>query len=160
LSGLSKISGLPQMKLAWISISGPSKEEAMARLEVIADTYLSLNAPMQHAAAELLAQRKTLQPMLLTRVQKNLAELDRQLAGQTACSRLEIEGGWCAVIRVPAVQSDEDLAIRMLRESRVLVHPGHFYDFPRDGYLVVSLIGREHEFRDGIGRVIAQVNSR
>jgi aspartate/methionine/tyrosine aminotransferase len=158
LSGLSKISGLPQMKLAWIAVSGEQSEEALARLEVIADTYLSLNAPMQHAAGTLLEQRRSLQPALLDRVHKNLVELDRQLAGQTACSRLAVEGGWCAVIRVPALQSDEELAIRLLREGGVLVHPGHFYDFPRDGYLVVSLISPLEVFRCGIEAVLREGN--
>jgi alanine-synthesizing transaminase len=154
LSGLSKISGLPQMKLAWVAASGERASEALDRLEVIADTYLSVNAPMQHAAAGLLAQRKTLQPMLLDRVRVNLAELDRQLAGQKACSRLAVDGGWCAVLRVPAVQSDEELAITLLRKGGVLVHPGHFYDFPRDGYLVVSLLTPMGDFCEGVARVI------
>ncbi|HEX4489460.1 MAG TPA: pyridoxal phosphate-dependent aminotransferase [Terriglobales bacterium] len=154
LSGLSKISGLPQMKLAWIAASGPNHQAARSRLEVIADTYLSVNAPMQHAAPSLLDQRKQLQPQLLKRVNTNLAELDRQLSQQKTCSRLDVEGGWCATIRVPAVQSDEDLAIRLLKEASVLVHPGHFYDFPRDGYLVVSLITPVEDFRDGIKHVL------
>jgi alanine-synthesizing transaminase len=154
LSGLSKISGLPQMKFAWIAASGPNQLEALSRLEVIADTYLSVNAPMQHAAPILLDQRKKLQPQLLNRVNTNLAELDRQLSQQKTCSRLEVEGGWCVIIRVPAVQSDEDLAIRLLKEASVLAHPGHFYDFPREGYLVVSLITRVEDFRDGIERVL------
>lgn len=160
LSGLSKISGLPQMKLAWVAVSGPREraEESLARLEVIADTYLSVNAPMQHAARSLLDQRRRLQPRLLDRVRQNLAELDKQLAGQKACSRLALEGGWCATVRVPAVQSDEDLAIELLRKGSVLAHPGHFYDFPRDGYLVVSLITAVEEFREGMQRLLALCN--
>jgi len=154
LSGLSKISGLPQMKLAWIAVSGPKKEAALARLEVIADTYLSVNAPMQHAAANLLEQRRTIQPQLTERVRNNLAELDRQLMEQKVCTRLAVEGGWCAILRVPAIQSDEDLAIELLQKASVLVHPGHFYDFPRDGYLVVSLITPVEAFRMGIGRLL------
>jgi alanine-synthesizing transaminase len=145
---------LPQMKLAWIAASGPNHEAALSRLEVIADTYLSVNAPMQHAAPSLLAQRRQLQPQLLKRVNTNLAELDRLLTQQKACSRLDVEGGWCATIRVPAVQSDEDLAIRLLKEASVLVHPGHFYDFPRDGYLVVSLITPVEDFREGAERAL------
>ncbi len=157
LSGLSKISGLPQMKLAWIGVSGEHAGEALDRLEVIADTYLSVNAPMQHAVAELLEQRKSLQPMLLDRVRANLSELDRQLAPQSACSRLAVEGGWCVVLRVPAVQTDDEFAITLLRKRGMLVHPGHFYDFPRDGYLVVSLITPVEEFREGIDRLVRQV---
>lgn len=157
LSGVSKISGLPQMKLAWIATSGPADvaSEAMARLEVIADTYLSMSAPVQLAADAMLQQRHRIQPALLKRAQANLQELDRQLAGQKACSRLQVEGGWYAVLRVPATQTDEELAIRLLRECSVLVHPGHFYDFPSDGYLVVSLIAPEDEFREGTRRMLA-----
>jgi alanine-synthesizing transaminase len=157
LSGLSKISGLPQMKLAWTVTSGPREktQAALARLEVIADTYLSMNAPVQLAAAALLAQRKSIQPLLLDRLRGNLAELDRQLARQKTCERLDVEGGWYAVLRVPATQSDEDLAIEILRKVSVLVHPGHFYDFPSDGYVVVSLITPTKHFREGIGRVLS-----
>jgi alanine-synthesizing transaminase len=156
LSGVSKISALPQMKLAWIAVSGPQVEVAgaMRRLEVIADTYLSLNAPVQLAAPVLLDQRKTIQPQLMRRVGTNLTELDRQLAGQKSCSRLEVQGGWYAVLRIPVTRSDEDFAIELLRRSDVLVHPGHFYDFPSDGYLVLSLIAREEEFRQGIAPLL------
>ena len=156
LSGISKISALPQMKLAWIAVSGPEAdvEGAVQRLEVIADTYLSLNAPVQLAAGTLLEQRKKIQPQLMQRVLRNLAELDWQLTGQQSSVRLDVEGGWYAVLRVPATQSDEDLAIALLRNSGTMVHPGHFYDFPRDGYLVISLITPEGEFREGISRLL------
>src|SRR5579872_1367747 len=156
LSGLSKISALPQMKVAWVVTSGPPEEvaAAMGRLEVISDTYLSMNAPVQWAMPGLLHQRKDIQRQLLARVRKNLAELDRQLAGQQACQRLSVEGGWYAVLRVPVTRSDEELAIALVREKAVVVHPGHFYDFPRDGYLVSSLITPEREFGEGIGRVM------
>jgi aspartate/methionine/tyrosine aminotransferase len=161
LSGLSKISALPQMKVAWIVTSGPDDEvaAAMARLEVIADTYLSMNAPIQWAVPALLEQRRSIQRQLLERVERNLAELDRQLAGQKACQRLEVEGGWYAVLRVPVTRSDEELAIELAREKRVLVHPGHFYDFPSDGYLVVSLIAPEGEFREGVSRGLEKMNA-
>ncbi|HTW59649.1 MAG TPA: pyridoxal phosphate-dependent aminotransferase [Terriglobales bacterium] len=156
LSGLSKISALPQMKVAWVVASGPRDEveAAMGRLEVIADTYLSMNAPVQWALPALLEQRKNIQRQLMERVRANLAELDRQIAGQKACSRLIVEGGWYAVLRVPVTRSDEELAIELVREKRVLAHPGHFYDFPGDGYLVLSLITAEGEFREGVGRVL------
>jgi len=162
LSGLSKISGLPQMKIAWAVTSGPEerKREALARLEVIADTYLSMNTPLQLATPALLAQRKNFQPLLLDRVRTNLQELDRQLSRQKTCERLEVEGGWYVVLRVPATQSDEDLAIDLLRNLAVLVHPGHFYDFPSDGYLVVSLITPPQHFREGTRRVLELLNSQ
>ena len=160
LSGLSKIAALPQMKLAWVAASGPQVdvEEALARLEVIADTYLSVNAPMQWAAPALLEQRTSIQKQLLDRALTNLAELDRRLATQKTCQRLSVEGGWYAVLRVPVTQSDEDLAIEVLRKTSVLVHPGHFYDFPTDGYLVLSLITPEQEFGEGSGRLLGLLN--
>jgi aspartate/methionine/tyrosine aminotransferase len=156
LSGLSKIAALPQMKVAWVVTTGPRGQatEAMARLEVIADTYLSMNAPMQWAVPELMAQRHGVQRQLRERVERNLAEMDRQLAGQQACERLDVEGGWYAVLRVPVTRTDEELAIELVREKGVVVHPGHFYDFESDGYLVLSLIGDEAEFREGVCRVL------
>jgi alanine-synthesizing transaminase len=160
LSGLSKISALPQMKVSWIVTSGPADEvtEAVARLEVIADTYLSMNAPIQWAVPELLGQRKSIQRQLRERVERNLAALDRLLAGQKSCERLIVDGGWNAVLRVPVTRSDEELAIELVREKNVVVHPGHFYDFPSDGYLVLSLIALEAEFAEGVGRVLDFLN--
>jgi alanine-synthesizing transaminase len=161
LSGLSKISALPQMKVAWIATSGPKElvESAMGRLDVIADTYLSMNAPVQWALPVLLEQRKSIQRQLMERVRRNLAELDRQLAGQKACSRLHVEGGWYAVLRVPVTRSDEELAIELVREKSVLVHPGHFFDFPRDGYLVLSLISLAADFEEGVRAILDHLNS-
>ena len=152
MSRLSKISGLPQMKAAWLLASGPEplKSQALARLEIIADTYLSMNAPVQHAIPALVEQRHTFQTQLLARLRKNLAELDRQLARQKSCARLVVEAGWYAVLRVPATRSDEDLAIELLIRENIYVHPGHFYDFPSDGFLIVSLITREEEFAEGV----------
>ena len=156
LSGVSKIAALPQMKLAWMAASGPEEmvAEAGARLEIIADTFLSMNAPVQLAAPVLLDQRKQIQPILLDRLRTNLAELDRQLAGHPSCTRLMVEGGWCVVLRVPATASDEDLAIGLLREAIVSVHPGHFYDFAHDGHLVLSLITEPADFREGVVRLL------
>jgi aspartate/methionine/tyrosine aminotransferase len=156
LSGLSKISALPQMKVAWIAVSGPDslKAEALRRLEVIADTYLSLNAPVQLAVPVMLEERHNIHRQLMYRIRENLAELDSQLAAQKLCQRLEVEGGWYAVLRVPVTGSDEDLAIRLLQETAVLVQPGHFYDFPVEGYLVFSLITGSQTFREGFSRVL------
>jgi aspartate/methionine/tyrosine aminotransferase len=160
LSGVSKISALPQMKVAWIATSGPAQqvEAAQARLEVIADTYLSMNAPIQCATPVLLDQRKNIQPQLLDRVLSNLAELDRQLAQQKTCQRLSLEGGWYAVLRVPVTQTDEELAVDLLSRKAVLVHPGHFYDFSTDGYLVLSLITQKPEFAEALQRVFKMLN--
>jgi alanine-synthesizing transaminase len=152
MSGLSKISGLPQMKAAWLVVSGPTelKSQALDRLEVIADTYLSMNSPVQLALPELLEQRHSFQKQVLTRIRRNLTELDRQLMQKRSCTRLEIEGGWYAVLRVPATRSDDDLATGLLTGKGIYVHPGHFYDFQTDGYLIVSLIMQEKEFAEGV----------
>ncbi len=160
LSGLSKICGLPQMKAAWLIASGQQqwKSEALARLEVIADTYLSVNAPVQLAIPGFLEQRHVFQKQVISRVRRNLAELDRQLASHRVCSRLAVEGGWCAVVRVPVTHSDEELAIGLLHTYGVYAHPGLFYDFPSGGYLVVSLITAEENFSQGIERVLAYLD--
>ena len=160
LSGLSKISGLPQMKLAWVVISGPEEiaTAALERLEVIADTFLSINAPVQLAAPVLLAERTHIQREILERVRANLANLGDQLAKQKTCRRLEVEGGWYVVLRVPATQSDEELAIDLLRKASVLVHPGHFFDFSSDGYLILSLLTPAAAFFEGTARVLRFLN--
>jgi len=157
LSGLSKICGLPQMKLAWIAVSGPSDDQAqaLARLEVIADAYLSVGTPVQLATPELLATRGEFQAQVIARVQENLCELDAQLSRQSACNRLLCEGGWAAILRVPATQPDEDLAITLLSKEGVYVHPGHFYDFAQPGHLIVSLIVNEDEFAEGSRRALS-----
>ncbi|HEV2988576.1 MAG TPA: pyridoxal phosphate-dependent aminotransferase [Candidatus Angelobacter sp.] len=157
MSGLSKIVGLPQMKLAWLVASGPeqAKREALARLEIIADTYLSMNAPVQLASPAFLLQRHSFQKQLIARVRANLEELDRQITRQKHCGRLKIEGGWYAVLRIPATRSDEELALALLEQQGVYVHPGHFYDFAQEGYLVVSLITQEPAFAEGIQRLLA-----
>ena len=159
VSGLSKICGLPQMKAAWLIASGPQewKRETLARLEVIADTYLSVNAPVQLAIPKFLELRHAFQKQVIERVRRNLGELDRQLATQRSVSRLKVEGGWCAVLRVPATRSCEDLAIDLLSTHGVSVHPGHFYDFPSDGYVVLSLLTPNEIFGEGTKRLLAAV---
>jgi aspartate/methionine/tyrosine aminotransferase len=117
-----------------------------------------MNAPIQLAASVLLDQRKSLQPLLLDRLRLNLSQLDRELARQKTCHRMHIEGGWYAVLRVPVTQSDEELAVELLRKGSLLVHPGHFYDFPTDGYLVVSLMTPSQPFHEGIARMLDLVN--
>lgn len=156
LSGISKICGLPQMKAGWIVTDGPRREKAaaLARLEVIADTYLSMNAPVQCALPTLLELRHDFQRQLMARTATNLSELDALLASHPRCGRLEIEGGWNAVLRVPAIRPDEDAAIDLLESRGVYVHPGHFYDFANDGHMVVSLIVPSEEFAEGISRVL------
>lgn len=162
LSGLSKISGLPQMKVAWIAASGPEnlKREAIARLEVIADTYLSMSAPVQLALPVMLAERYNIQAQLVARIRKHLAELDAELKAQKLCHRLSIEGGWYAVLRVPVLGSDEELAIALLGATGVLVQPGHFFNFPGEGYIIVSLITPSGAFSEGIRRVLRFIADR
>jgi alanine-synthesizing transaminase len=162
LSGLSKISALPQMKLAWIVVAGPRalRSEAQARLEVIADTYLSDSAPAALATPRWLAQRHKIQPQILERVKANLRKLDELLTRGLPVSRLEVEGGWYTILRVPSTRSDEDWAMELLAQEGVLVHPGHFYDFPSEGFLVLSLLPAPGIFAEALRRVISRVSAQ
>lgn len=160
LSGISKLCGLPQLKAAWLVASGPEKwkSQAVERLEVIADTYLSPGTPVQLALPALLGLRAGFERQVIERTTKNLLELDRQLSGPAmAGSRLKVEGGWYAVLRVPATRSDEDLAVELLTSHGVYVHPGHFFDFPAEGYVVVSLLTPEREFAEGIHALLSML---
>jgi aspartate/methionine/tyrosine aminotransferase len=164
LSGLSKIAALPQMKAAWIAACGPSGEvqEALSRLEVIADTFLSMNAPIQHALPHWLSTRQWLQQQVRERVQANLDALDAALAAQSLVSRLSVQAGWYAVLRVPALQSDEDLTIGLLQQAGVYVHPGHFFGFSGSGWLIVSLLTPLEVFHSGVQaicRIIKEIDS-
>lgn len=153
VSGISKISGLPQMKAAWITATGPERVAAIARLEVIADTFLSMNAPVQAALPVWLGERQGIQQQILARLRSNLAALDRLLAGQSLVQRLEVEGGWYAVLRVPALGDDEQTALRLL-DSGVYLHPGSFFAMARSGWLVVSLLTPEAEFLAGVNTIV------
>jgi hypothetical protein len=161
LSGLSKISALPQMKLAWLVVNGPSEllQSGLARMEIIADTYLSLSAPLALALPRLLETRRALQPQILERVVSNLQLLDARLTPGQPVSRLGVEGGWYAILRLPSIRTDEEWAIALAREEGVLVHPGHFFDFSSEGHLVVSLLTKPEVFEEGIERVLARVAS-
>ena len=149
VSGLSKIAGLPQMKAAWIVAAGPEALAAQERLEVIADTFLSMNAPVQCALTAWLKGREAIQQQIRGRTAANLAELDRQLSRLPEVSRLEVEGGWYAVLRIPALQPDERTVLALL-ERGVWVHPGYFFGMPPSGWLVVSLLGPVAEFNRGV----------
>jgi alanine-synthesizing transaminase len=155
LSGLSKISLLPQMKLAWMVVSGPESlvQTAVARVEIIADTYLSPSTPVQLALPTFLSLRSGLQAQLQERISANLAILDATLRESKLLARLDREGGWYAILRVPATGPDEDLAVELLERCSVLVHPGHFFNFSRDGFLVLSLIAPEEQFQEGVRRL-------
>jgi len=160
LSGLSKIAALPQMKAAWIAACGPEREvrEAVQRLEVIADTFLSMNAPIQHALPHWLTQRHAIQNQVRDRTHANLAALDATLSRQSLVSRLTVEAGWYAVLRVPALESDEDLAVRLLQKTGVYVHPGHFFGFSGSGWLVLSLLTPLGTFQCGIKAICQLIN--
>ena len=159
LSGLSKIAALPQMKVAWVAVTGPESlvRPAMDRLEVIADTYLSLNTPTQWAFPGLLEQRHSLHPQVRERVKENRARLQAALSKKTSWQLLDAEGGWYAVLRVPADCSDEDLAIELLQKQHLLVHPGHFYDFPGEDHIVLSLITPTEVFREGVEKLLSGI---
>jgi alanine-synthesizing transaminase len=156
LSGLSKICALPQMKLAWIVVSGPEElaRAATERLDVMADTYLSPGTSVQLAAAKLLALRGEMQAQVRRRVAANLAWLDSALRDTASpLTRLVREGGWYAVLRVPSSGSDEALAAELLERCSVLAHPGRFFNFAQDGFLVLSLISPEKDFQGGCRRL-------
>jgi alanine-synthesizing transaminase len=156
LSGLSKISLLPQMKLAWTVVSGPDDLAKMAveRLEIIADTYLSPSTPVQLALPKFLSLRHELQAQLQRRISTNLTALDAMLRESKSLTRLDREGGWYAILRVPVTATDDDLTVALLERRDVLVHPGHFFNFSREGFLVLSLITPEQEFQEGAKRLL------
>jgi aspartate/methionine/tyrosine aminotransferase len=153
VSGLSKVAGLPQMKAAWIAVTGPEADAALDRLEVIADTFLSMNAPVQCALSAWLEGREAIQRQIRERVAANLTELERQLSQLPAIRRLEIEGGWYAVLRIPALQPDERTVLKLL-ERGVWVHPGYFFGMADSGWLVLSLLAPEREFGTGVTRLV------
>lgn len=156
LSGLSKVSGLPQVKLGWIVVSGPERQrrEAFARLEFIADTYLSVGTPVQCAAPVLLGAGISIREQIRRRTAENLREL-RQLVRGSAFGLLEVEGGWYATVQVPRIRSEEEWVLELLQRLNVLVQPGFFYDFEREGFVVVSLLTPEPIFKEGIVRLLA-----
>ncbi|MGD0912721.1 MAG: pyridoxal phosphate-dependent aminotransferase [Terracidiphilus sp.] len=153
VSGLSKIAGLPQMKAAWIVATGPETPAAMARLEVIADTFLSMNAPVQWALPKWLESSREMQAQVSTRVQTNLITLDRELDRLPALNRLRVEGGWYAVLRIPALEPDDATVLKLL-ERGVWVHPGHFFGMGPSGWVVVSLLAPEAEFSSGVTTLV------
>lgn len=159
LSGVSKISALPQMKLAWIVLSGPPEllRDALARLEVISDTYLSTSAPLACALPILLETRQAIQPQILDRARRNLRLLDEALKPGPLVSRFEVEGGWYVALKLPLTRSDEEWAVTLLRKDGVLVHPGHFFDFRSDGFLVLSLLPPSEKFERGIAKILERV---
>ncbi len=183
LSGLSKISALPQMKVAWVVVNGPVQdlEQALGRLEVIADTYLSVSAPAALALPAWLESRQTIQTQIRKRLRSNLNWLDSQLGPGAPVLRLKVEGGWYVILKVlagsadagetpalrpgdrrdtgetPAVRTDEDWVVEWVEREGVLVHPGHFYDFPADGFFVASLLTPPEVFKPGLEQILSRL---
>ena len=157
LSGLSKVAGLPQMKLGWVVISGPPAIEAVARerLELIADTYLSVGAPVQHALPELLAIGEKIREQIQQRLRANWNFLRAATDAGSACSLLDAEGGWYAILQMPRTRSEEQWCLALLEKDNVLVQPGYFYDFESEAYVVVSLLTPRDASEEGIRHVQA-----
>ena len=161
LGGLSKSIGLPQVKLGWMVVDGPEPfvQSALDRLELICDTYLSVSTPVQHAAAKLLAAGAGVRAQILDRIRTNAGAL-RHIAQQyRSIEALPADAGWSAVLRVPSTRSEEDLVIAMMETAGVVVHPGFFFDFPHEAYLVVSLLPEPAVFDDGIRRVMEMAHA-
>jgi len=156
LGGLSKSVGLPQVKLGWIVVGGEQAERAraLAALELIADSYLSVSTPVQVAAPDLLAQGGVIRAGIMLRLRENLRALDACVQQYRSCQLLACEGGWYAVVRVPATRSEEEIVLDLLDRERILVHPGYFFDFPREAYLVVSLLPAPEVFADAAARML------
>jgi aspartate/methionine/tyrosine aminotransferase len=157
LNGLSKVAGLPQMKLGWIVASGPEdlRKLAFERLELIADTYLSVGAPVQWAASSLLEASGGIQRQILERVRGNLANLRRQIGNDSPWRVLDVEGGWYAIVRAPLIHSEEEWVLTLLDRDNVLVQPGFFFDFESEAFLVLSLLTKPEVFDEGVRRIVA-----
>jgi alanine-synthesizing transaminase len=163
MGGLSKLAGLPQMKLAWTIVGGREPRvvaDALARLELIADSFLSVSAPVQHALPALLASCHEAESAIRARTRANLARLRaRHASAGHAATVLDCEGGWYATIRLPRTKTEEEWALELLDRDGVYVHPGHFFDFAEEAYVVVSLLTPEGDFEEGVKRVLARVDA-
>ena len=161
LGGLSKSIGLPQAKLGWILAGGPAAmvDAALDRLDLIADTYLSVSTPVQLATPMLLERGKDVRAAIQARIEANLRVLERAVTRAPGCTLLHAEAGWTAVLRVPATRGEEELVLDLLERDRVLIMPGYFYDFPGEAYLIVSLLPDPVVFDDAITRVLARAEA-
>jgi alanine-synthesizing transaminase len=161
LGGLSKLAGLPQMKLAWITVSGPplQRTAAIGRLEVISDSLLSVATPIQHATPRILREHRAITAPILKRVSRNYSWLTSAISPSSGISLLTSEGGWSAILRVPATRTDEDWAVAFLQEKGVLVHPGHFYDCAAGTCLIVSLLPLPDVLQKGIHKILRFMGS-
>lgn len=159
LGGLSKSVGLPQVKVAWMAVGGPASgaSRVMAGLEIIADTFLSVSTPAQVALPELLARGAVVREEIRARTARNLAALASAVTSVPAVTLLSPAGGWCAVLQVPSMRHEEALVLTLVEQDGVLVHPGYFFDFPREAFVVVSLLVAPDDFDAGVARVLARV---
>ncbi|MBN2576943.1 MAG: pyridoxal phosphate-dependent aminotransferase [Deltaproteobacteria bacterium] len=161
LGGLSKACGLPQLKLGWIAASGPEAlvEPALANLELVADTYLSVGTPVQLALPRLFEIGAGIRASIHERVLRNRQRLSERIGASSPCTLLPAEAGWSAILRIPETMSDETWALRLLRDASVLVQPGYFFDLRLGATLVVSLLVPPEDFDEGIARVLSAVES-
>jgi aspartate/methionine/tyrosine aminotransferase len=159
LGGLSKSIGLPQLKLGWIAVAGPDRavEAALGSLELICDTYLSVSTPVQLAAAELLDRGGAIRAQIAARIVANYRQLKDRVACVPSCRVLRAAGGWSAIVQVPTLRSEEELVVDLVTHEGVLAHPGYFFDFPRESFLILSLLPAERRFADGVARLLARV---
>ncbi|HYE87546.1 MAG TPA: pyridoxal phosphate-dependent aminotransferase [Vicinamibacterales bacterium] len=159
LGGLSKSAGLPQVKLGWIGFGGPTAlvDRAITAYEIIADTYLSVSTPVQASAPALIASGAAIRAQILARVRRNLDQLRSQAAAHPSIEVLKVEGGWSAVLKVPQIRGEEALVLELLEKDDVLVHPGYFFDFAREAFMVVSLLNEPATFDLAIGRLLKRV---
>jgi hypothetical protein len=161
LGGLSKSLGLPQLKLGWMVVNGPDAlvKASLERLELICDTYLSVSTPVQEALPTLLVEGATIRSQIRDRVTRNYRSVLTMAAACPSVRVLASDGGWNAVMQVPAMQSEESLVLRILDHDHVLVHPGYFFDFPREAFLIVSLLPPPDVFDRAIGKVLARAEA-
>jgi alanine-synthesizing transaminase len=162
LGGLSKMCGLPQLKLGWMTVEGPDALvcEALDRLELICDSYLSVSTPVQLAARSLLEESSVVRQQILARVHENAGTLRRLIdSGTGAVTLLEPDGGWSAVLRVPSTASEEALVLELLQRDGVVVQPGFFFDFPHEAYLVVSLLPQPEIFAQGVQAILERIHA-
>jgi alanine-synthesizing transaminase len=159
LGGLSKTVGLPQVKMGWMGISGPDElvSAALERLETISDTYLSVSTPVQLAAPHLLDDGASVRVQIQKRVCDNYASLRATAAAHPACAVLPVEAGWYAVVQIPAVRPEETFVVDLLERTGLLVHPGYFFDFEREAFLILSLLPQPATFSSATSRLFAEI---
>ena len=161
LGGLSKSVGLPQLKLGWIAVGGPASlvADALERLETICDAYLSVSTPVQVAAPDLLKAGTAVRTQIQARVRGNWAQLAALASANPACAVLPAEAGWYAVVQVPAIASEDTIVLDLLEHTGVLVHPGYFYDFEREAFLVISLLPEPGQFASAAQALFGQMGA-